>query len=91
MHWLGIVFFVIFSLGLLSAHASELSGPLASPLEIERARKRLYPGGRDEEDLKVLATLPEALRKQDERSVQREVYQDIFKQEMVDDAPVEEE
>lgn len=66
------------------AQASELS---PTPLsEIERVRKRLYPGGRDEEDLKVLASLPEAMRKTDERVIQKDVYKSMFNQELVDEA-----
>ncbi len=44
--------------------------------------KRNYPGGADEEDLRVQTTLPEALLKTDSRSVQREVYKNLFNQEL---------
>ncbi len=46
------------------------------------ATKRLYPGGADEEDLQVQARLPEALIKTDARTLQRDVYRGLFKQEM---------
>ncbi len=44
--------------------------------------KRAYPGGADEDDLQVQAKIPEALLKTDARSVQREVYKDLYNQEM---------
>ena len=74
-----------------SSLASELSSPVAAPEDIERARKRLYPGGKDEEDLKVIAVMPEAPRKMDEKLVQKEVYKTIYNQEMVDEGPEESE
>jgi len=79
---------ILFSFLILSnGFAGEILSP-ATPLEeIEKARKRLYAGGRDEEDLKVLATLPEAARQHDERSVQREVFKNIFNQDMVEEIP----
>lgn len=54
--------------------------------------KRTYPGGADEEDLRVLPALPEAAMKSDARSVQREVYKALYNQELKDDRhdPVEE-
>ncbi len=54
--------------------------------------KRSYPGGADEEDLRVQAALPEAALKTDARSVQREVYKALYNQELKDDRhdPVEE-
>jgi hypothetical protein len=64
--------------------ASELIEPLTPVADIEKVRKRLYPGGRDEEDLKVLAALPESLRKTDERAIQKEVYKTLFNQELTD-------
>jgi hypothetical protein len=64
--------------------ASEIIEPLTPMSEIEKVRKRLYPGGRDEEDLKVLAALPEATRKTDERAIQKEVYKGLFNQELSD-------
>jgi hypothetical protein len=47
--------------------------------------KRSYPGGADEEDLRVLPALPEAALKTDSRSVQREVYKALYNQELKDD------
>lgn len=54
--------------------------------------KRAYPGGADEEDLRVQPTLPEAALKTDTRSVQREVFKSLYNQELKDDRhdPVEE-
>lgn len=49
------------------------------------AKKRTYPGGGDEEDLRVLAALPEAAMKTDSRSLQREVYKQLFNQELKED------
>lgn len=63
-----------------TTNASELSAPITPMSEIENVRKRLYPGGRDEEDLKVLAALPEAIRKTDERVLQKDVYKNVFNQ-----------
>jgi hypothetical protein len=53
--------------------------------------KRTYPGGADEEDLKVQPRLPEASLKTDARSIQKEVFKSLYNQELKDDnAPVEE-
>ena len=54
--------------------------------------KRSYPGGADEEDLRVQTSLPEAGLKTDARSVQREVFKSLYNQELKDDRhdPVEE-
>lgn len=54
--------------------------------------KRNYPGGADEEDLRVQNYLPEAGLKTDARSVQREVYKALYNQELKDERhdPVEE-
>lgn len=56
------------------------------------AAKRTYPGGSDEEDLKVLASLPEAAVRTDARSIQKEVFKTLYNQELKDEssAPVEE-
>ena len=66
----------------LVTSASELVAPMTPLNEIERVRKRLYPGGRDEEDLKVLAALPESIRQTDERAIQQEVHKALFNQEL---------
>lgn len=64
------VFFavLVFNLALVStSHAQELSGPRydeAKEAEIAvKAKKRLYPGGRDEEELKVQSQLTTPVRK----------------------------
>lgn len=71
--------------------AAEVTAPLTPLAEIEKARKRLYMGGRDEEDLKVLAVLPEAIRKTDQRVIQNEVHKALFNQELKTDSPDESE
>jgi len=45
-------------------------------------RKRSYPGGADEEDLRVMANLPEAEIRTDARGLQREVYKSVYNQEL---------
>lgn len=55
--------------------------------------KRLYPGGADEEDLKVQASIPDAIVRTDARGIQKEVYKSLYNQELKDEAhapPVEE-
>lgn len=47
--------------------------------------KRNYPGGADEEDLRVQAQLPEAAIKVDARSVQKNVFREMFNQELKDE------
>ena len=45
-------------------------------------RQRAYPGGADEEDLRVLAVLPEAEMRTDARTLQRDVYKSVYNQEL---------
>ena len=45
-------------------------------------RKRTYPGGSDEEDLRVMAALPEAEIRTDARTLQRDVYKTVYNQEL---------
>jgi hypothetical protein len=54
--------------------------------------KRTYPGGADEEDLKVQTSLPEAALRTDTRGIQKEVYKALYNQELKDEshAPLEE-
>lgn len=51
-----------------------------------------FPGGEDEEDLKIISIFPEAPVATNSRAVQQEVYKDIYKKELKDDRtdPVEE-
>jgi hypothetical protein len=49
------------------------------------AKKRNYPGGSDEEDLKVQSSLADAQVKTDSRSLQREVFKSLFNQELKDE------
>ena len=75
----------LFSLLSVVVSASEISAPVVPAEEIEKARKRLYPGGRDEEEIKVLVALPEYSRKTDDKSIQKEIYKNLFNQELKDD------
>ncbi len=55
--------------------------------------KRLYPGGADEEDLKVQPAIPDAVVRTDARGIQKEVYKSLYNQELKDEAhapPMEE-
>lgn len=55
--------------------------------------KRLYPGGVDEEDLKVQAAIPDAVVRTDARGIQKEVFKSLYNQELKDEAhapPMEE-
>ena len=45
-------------------------------------RKRAYPGGADEEDLRVQPALADAEIKMDSRTLQRDVYKSVFNQEL---------
>lgn len=57
-------------------------GPASvAPISIQRP----YPGGADEEDLRVQSSLPEAKLKVDARSVQREVFKQLYNQELKDE------
>jgi hypothetical protein len=49
-------------------------------------KKRTYAGGGDEEDLRVLAALPEAAMKTDQRSLQKEVYKQLFNQDLKEES-----
>lgn len=44
--------------------------------------KRNYPGGQDEEDLRVLKSLPESSVKTDASSIQKEVFRALYNQEL---------
>lgn len=72
----------------LPAWADEISDEAAEPVDRDPAaitlpsQPKSYPGGADEDNLRVLASLPEAAIKIDARSLQREVYRQLYKQEM---------
>lgn len=87
---LKMIFLVLTLICGVDVFAADYFSSDVSLSEIEKARKRVYAGGRDEEDLKVLATLPEAIRKSDTRTVQREVYKDLFKEDLKEE-PSEQE
>lgn len=79
----------------MGAFAQEAQEPDRDPASLSlpsAATKRTYPGGADEEDLKVLASLPEAAVRTDARSIQKEVFKTLYNQELKDEstAPVEE-
>ncbi len=85
----------VIALFLVSASA------LANDVEVDRDPsalvtppvKRLYPGGADEEDLKVQAAIPDAVVRTDARGIQKEVYKSLYNQELKDEAhapPMEE-
>lgn len=48
--------------------------------------KRTYPGGADEEDLRVLQSLPEAALKTDTRRIQKDVFKTLYNQELKDES-----
>ncbi len=50
-----------------------------------RPTKRGYLGGADEDDLRVQNQIPEALVRTDARTLQREVYKNLYNQELKDD------
>lgn len=55
--------------------------------------KRLYPGGADEEDLKVQPAISDVSVRTDARGIQKEVYKSLYNQELKDEAhspPMEE-
>lgn len=86
MKYLVVTLFMAWSMVVIGAEPPTTQ---ASPVEIERARKRLYPGGRDEEDLKVLAALPEASTRTGTRQIQKEVHKKLFDEELKDDEPTD--
>lgn len=49
------------------------------------AGKRTYPGGADDEDLRVQNQIPEAAVRVDARSLQKEVYKKLYREDMKDD------
>ena len=75
---------------LLSTEGVSEPADLQMPSDVDRdpaavqlpAKKRNYPGGADEESLVVQAALPEAAIKTDARSLQRDVYKQLFNQEL---------
>lgn len=52
---------------------------------IAPAKVKTYPGGADEEDLKVQSNAPDAPLTTDARTLQRDVYRDLYKQELKDE------
>jgi hypothetical protein len=82
----------LFLAGLLAvafnfASAEEMVEFDREPAAVTKPGKRSYPGGQDEEDLRVLATVPDASLKTDSRSVQREVYRNLYNQELKEEHP----
>jgi hypothetical protein len=64
-------FLFVLSTTAFGATSSEITAKTS-----ELAQKRAYPGGLDEEDLKVQEQLPEAVRKIDRRSVTNQIFKD---------------
>lgn len=48
----------------------------------EKARKRLYPGGRDEDDLKIMSSATSAKRKLNRREIEKEVFKQLFNEDL---------
>ncbi len=82
--------FFVFLFSAYAVLAQELEsdrGPASTMVAPTTANpKRTYPGGADEEDLSVRATLPEAALRTDARSIQKEVYKTIYNQELKDES-----
>lgn len=81
---------LLLSLFILWSEVQAAEVPLQpqSSAEMEmKARKRLYPGGCDEEELKVLENLPEASVKVSFRSIQKEVLGDLIKDDIQEATP----
>ncbi len=80
-----------FALTLLLASPAALAAELDDEVTVDHEQttvvaapsaKRTYPGGADEEDLKVQAHLPEAVQKTDSQVVTKEVYKTLYNEEM---------
>jgi hypothetical protein len=66
LNFLFSMLFILSGFFILNAQAHAADHPLMTSEELEvqaRARKKIYPGGRDEEPLKVQEQLPQAVRK----------------------------
>jgi hypothetical protein len=87
--------FILVGLFAWSAFAQDLLSepePEREPAAIApMATKRTYPGGADEEDLRVQSALPEARIATDARTIQREVYKSLYNQDLKDERPENEE
>ncbi len=89
------LFFALVAITGIFASAEELPEMDRDPANIilpTASVKRTYPGGADEEDLRVLTTLPEAALRTDARGIQKEVFKSLYNQELKEEstAPVEE-
>ena len=69
--------FVLISLFIVSAIGAQTMNPDVAA----KARKKNFPGGGDEDDLKVQESLPNPLLKVNKPEVQKEVFEAIKKQE----------
>ncbi|NJL72347.1 MAG: hypothetical protein HC888_12605 [Candidatus Competibacteraceae bacterium] len=56
-----------------------------SAVGVTASKKRTFPGGADEEDLRVQTNLPDAAIRTDARTLQRDVYRSLYNQELKDD------
>ena len=52
----------------------------------EKARKRLYDGGRDEDDIKIMASASSARRKLNRREIEKEVFKQLFNEDLKESA-----
>ncbi|MGE4133869.1 MAG: hypothetical protein AB7F86_19690 [Bdellovibrionales bacterium] len=77
--------FVLLVMGLpaWAQEAEELSRDPAS--QFAPNPKRSYPGGADEEDLRILSSLPDAPIHTDARAIQKDIYKEVFKQDLKDE------
>ena len=57
-------------------------GAAREPSSLIAPTERNYPGGRDEDELRVQNTVPEAPIRLDARTVQRKVYKEIYNQDL---------
>lgn len=86
MKYLVLILLVGFYVASYAADSKD--GTAATETSIEKVKKRLYPGGADEEDLKVLEQLPEATIKVTPASVQKQVLGDVIES-SPEDAPTD--
>jgi hypothetical protein len=85
MKWFWMAVCLAVNMGIASASFAQSREDMdldRDPAAIPSSLHRTYPGGADEEDLKVTATLPEAPLKTDARSLQKEVYKALYKQDL---------
>lgn len=89
---MSLIYLLLFTLCFTLLYSTPHWGASSSDLDqiSAKARQRQYPGGVDEEELKVQETLPQAVRKADARLIHRQVFKAIFNREAVDMGPPDE-